>query len=712
VGVIPARVHYRPAEHPEQSCASCSFYAEGHCKMFDAEVTPGYVCDEWEGLHTTTAVAPTVEAHNEVIRKGAERALALEGRLAGILEPILAHAGREAAARFAACTGASLQAAAFRRADWEALLSHPDVALAPARFLLAAGADEGIRSNSTMVAVKPRPDEASAIADPDGKPAETLHVTLAYLGEIDGPLEQIAEALRPVAATHAPLAGIVGGYGQFGTPSGEVIGILLPDVPGLVELRVAVTQALTGAEISYGREHGFEAHLTADTDPEPDEPEVLRDRYGASLHFDELLIVRGDTEIVPIPLVGTPPLTAAAPGPPPWHAPAGDEIIDVPALVRTLRTKTDPVRLALIRNVMGEALGEPGMTLDEALAYYHSPKAFELNAALREGHPLTKEQQTVINTLDAAMRPSGAATTLYRGFPNYPDVFGKGGRAGLTGKTWSTPGYSSTSAQREVAEQFAGGVAGPDDKPIVMAIDVPKGTPMLRVPAGEYGDQDEWLLPRELRIGLGDTAVYTDPFGEQTVDVLSSALNKGVLSSATAGVASGPGIGFDITNPLTAKVLAQSGSQITNIAETTQLNVMRTIREAYDQGLSIPDTAKAIRAGMADAAGPRATLIARTELAGAVNGGSLAATQIVSQATGDRYVKKWLTAPGAPFPRHELYEGLDGQTQPLDGLFDVGGSSLQFPGDPDGPPEEVCNCRCTMSYNTPEGEQQVSADEG
>ena len=32
----------------------------------------------------------------------------------------------------------------------------------------------------------------------------------------------------------------------------------------------------------------------------------------------------------------------------------------------------------------------------------------------------------------------------------------------------------------------------------------------------------------------------------------------------------------------------------------------------------------------------------------------------------------------------------------MDEAFDVGGAQLQFPGDPDGPAEEVCNCRCTL----------------
>lgn len=186
-----------------------------------------------------------------------------------------------------------------------------------------------------------------------------------------------------------------------------------------------------------------------------------------------------------------------------------------------------------------------------------------------------------------------------------------------------------------------------------------------------------------------------------------------VVETMMTPVMDGLGLSFDVDNPLVGRMLAQSASQITNIAGTTQLNAMRVIRAAYEQGLSIPDTATAIQAGMKEASVARATLIARTELVGVVNGASLAATSLVQDATGSSYLKTWLTAPGAQYPRHELYEGLDGQQTTLDGTFTVGGDQLQFPGDPSGSPEEVCNCRCTLVYDEAGEQVEVTAeDEG
>ncbi len=218
----------------------------------------------------------------------------------------------------------------------------------------------------------------------------------------------------------------------------------------------------------------------------------------------------------------------------------------------------------------------------------------------------------------------------------------------------------------------------------------------------------------------GDNPDWTPPLANEVIDVdeliarfrgKTDPVRQALIEAVMGAALEGHGLVFDVTNPLTAKVLAQSGSQIVDIASTTQLNVMRIIRESYEAGLTIPDTAKAIKVGMREANTARAVLIARTEMVGAVNGGSLAASQIVSDASGatgeGRMLKVWLTAEGAVWPRHEEYDDLDGQTQELDAPFDVGGEELMFPGDPDGPPEEVCNCRCALAYDDASGAESA-----
>lgn len=85
----------------------------------------------------------------------------------------------------------------------------------------------------------------------------------------------------------------------------------------------------------------------------------------------------------------------------------------------------------------------------------------------------------------------------------------------------------------------------------------------------------------------------------------------------------------------------------------------------------------------------RAMLIARTEATGAYNYGALQAFD----AEGVER-KVWLAANG---PRTRLtHSEASGQEVKVGQAFIVGGSRLQFPGDPAGPVAEVANCRCTM----------------
>lgn len=428
----------------------------------------------------------SARAHNRILDAAQARVDALEPRLAAVIETILHKAGTRAASLF-----------------HERATRH----LVPDPTIIASAANADVAKTATMIALKPRPDEAAALAHEGGDPADILHVTLAYLGDTDQPLSEIADALKPVVATHGRISGVVGGVGVF-HPAG--VGIALPDVRGLTEVRQAVVQALHDNGIDYGRDHGFTPHITIQGDGEPPDESLA----GQPLHFDSLHIVRGNDEEVELPLVGVRALTAAGPN---WSPPFPDELINVDDLVSQILAKTEPVRKALIEETMTPALEQAGLS-------------------------------------------------------------------------------------------------------------------------------------------------------------------------------------FDVSNPLTAKLFADTGSQVTNIAMTTRANLMDIIGKAYQNGLTIPATRDLIQQGMKAASKTRATMIARTEMARAVNGGSLTATQLVEQETGQAYSKVWHTAPGARYPRHELYPDLDGQTVGTDELFTVGDDQLQYPGDPNGEPGETINCRCTLSY--------------
>lgn len=82
--------------------------------------------------------------------------------------------------------------------------------------------------------------------------------------------------------------------------------------------------------------------------------------------------------------------------------------------------------------------------------------------------------------------------------------------------------------------------------------------------------------------------------------------------------------------------------------------------------------------------------IARTEVIGAANKGSYDG----ALSTGLDVKKAWLTS-GLKGVRgsHQMYEGMG--FVPMSHDYNVG---LRHPGDPNGSPEEVINCRCTIIY--------------
>lgn len=89
----------------------------------------------------------------------------------------------------------------------------------------------------------------------------------------------------------------------------------------------------------------------------------------------------------------------------------------------------------------------------------------------------------------------------------------------------------------------------------------------------------------------------------------------------------------------------------------------------------------------------RAQVIAVTEVNGAANAGWFAAAQRMQQNLSEHLSKKWVASHDTHVrPTHRE---ADGQTVPLGSPFIVGTWPLLYPGDKNGPAEEIVNCRCT-----------------
>lgn len=138
--------------------------------------------------------------------------------------------------------------------------------------------------------------------------------------------------------------------------------------------------------------------------------------------------------------------------------------------------------------------------------------------------------------------------------------------------------------------------------------------------------------------------------------------------------------------------LAGARNRLVGIGDETWSAARTELVSGMQAGESVPKLAKRV-SGAAGVGSKRATMIARTEVIGASNAGSIA----TMRQLGEVAKKEWL-ATGGPRTR-PTHQSANGQIVNLEDPFIVGGASLDHPGDPSGPAREVINCRCTMTYD-------------
>lgn len=132
-------------------------------------------------------------------------------------------------------------------------------------------------------------------------------------------------------------------------------------------------------------------------------------------------------------------------------------------------------------------------------------------------------------------------------------------------------------------------------------------------------------------------------------------------------------------------------------------DVFSRIRESIEEGLNSGDTsdqlASRIRSEFNAIDKGRSKTIAVTETAAAYGTGREAAMKKAGVSH-----KQWLTSGNANV--RAAHAAANGQTVAVDDYFEVGGEQLQFPGDPEGSPENIINCHCvSIAVEAPEGNQ-------
>ncbi len=243
----------------------------------------------------------------------------------------------------------------------------------------------------------------------------------------------------------------------------------------------------------------------------------------------------------------------------------------------------------------------------------------------------------------------------------------------------------------------------------------------------EYGKAVQAWLPK-IRDAVLTKFGTIDPNGVFTakwawIDLVEQFIEKAVKWAFAKTYQSIMGERFEFSNrPYVQQYLLNVKNRLVNTPDEVYQKVKKTVSAGIEDGASIPEIAKGIKADLLTAGAPywknRAVTVARTETIGAYNGGTFDAFNVLADALADQtYEKLWLATDDTRV-RH-THHLTDGQRVPLNSHFAVGadpaaglpGVPMMFPGDPLGPAEEVINCRCTLLLVKP-GETLNYANRG
>ena len=128
----------------------------------------------------------------------------------------------------------------------------------------------------------------------------------------------------------------------------------------------------------------------------------------------------------------------------------------------------------------------------------------------------------------------------------------------------------------------------------------------------------------------------------------------------------------------------------TKVNETTIGVIYEQLKKAQEANSTVAEFTAAIRENVDEFSRSRAELWAATESVKVDSCGQLDGFKETEFVTG----KGWLSA-FLPTSREE-HEQASGTEIGLDDKWKVGDSMLAYPGDPDGKPGDICNCRCSI----------------
>lgn len=156
-----------------------------------------------------------------------------------------------------------------------------------------------------------------------------------------------------------------------------------------------------------------------------------------------------------------------------------------------------------------------------------------------------------------------------------------------------------------------------------------------------------------------------------------------------------------VTERESAAYLNEVGNRLRRVPDEVYSLVVREIEQGLARSEGVPEISARVRTVLTASGSEywpnRATVVARTEVQGAVQAGAYFGALEAARLRGDPApFKQWIsTVDKRTRPTHVA---ADQQRTLLSEPFVVGGARLQFPGDPRGPAQEVIQCRCAALY--------------
>ena len=146
---------------------------------------------------------------------------------------------------------------------------------------------------------------------------------------------------------------------------------------------------------------------------------------------------------------------------------------------------------------------------------------------------------------------------------------------------------------------------------------------------------------------------------------------------------------WDMERPEVKRWLAKKTLAIKTLPETLHTQIKGLLTTAVDEGQTIQQIAGSLRDLQPGYEGYMAQRVARTEVIGANNAGSLECYR-----QNDVTQKEWSTAEDEDV--RDTHRAVHGEVVPIDDTFHVGDWDMDAPGDPSAGPEEICSCRCAV----------------